>query len=224
MTADLPDNALELRSLVTSQGTLELFLQDVPVPTAAANEVLVRIEASPINPSDLGLLIPGANMAAATVAGTPERPWSLLRWGRGALAGLSARLDQPLPVGNEGAGTVVAAGSSPAAQALLGKTVGIAGGGMYTQYRAVDACCLSRLARRGGGEGRGVFLRQPVDGAGDAGGHAPRRSFWAGSYGCGVEPGPDARQDLQQRCCAAGQYCPQARPGRLLVRWARSTS
>ncbi len=143
MTADLPDSALELRSLVTSQGTLELSLHDVEVPTPAATEVLVRVEASPINPSDLGLLIPGADMEAATVAGTPERPVVTAPLGAGALAGLTARLDQPLPVGNEAAGTVVATGSSPAAQALLGKTVGIAGGAMYTQYRAIDAsACL----------------------------------------------------------------------------------
>ena len=143
MTADLPDSALELRSLVTSQGTLELSLQEVPVPTPAANEVLVRVEASPINPSDLGVLIPGAEMATATVTGTPERPVVTASLGERALAGLSARVDKPLPAGNEGAGTVVAAGSSPAAQALLGKTVGIAGGAMYSQYRAIDAsACL----------------------------------------------------------------------------------
>ena len=143
MTADLPDSALELRSTVTSQGTLELSLHEVPVPTPAANEVLVRVEASPINPSDLGVLIPGADMTTATVEGTPERPIVTASLGAGALAGLSARIDKPLPVGNEGAGTVVAAGQSSAAQALLGKTVGIAGGGMYTQYRVVDAAaCL----------------------------------------------------------------------------------
>jgi NADPH2:quinone reductase len=143
MTADLPEQALELRSLVTSQGTLELSLHDVPVPSPAANEVLVRVEASPINPSDLGVLIPGADMSTATVAGTPEHPVVTAPLPEGALAALSARVDKSLPVGNEGAGTVVAAGSSPAAQALLGKTVGIAGGGMYTQYRAVDAsACL----------------------------------------------------------------------------------
>jgi NADPH:quinone reductase-like Zn-dependent oxidoreductase len=143
MTADLPDSALELRSLVTSQGTLELSLDDVPVPTPAANEVLVRVEASPINPSDLGVLIAGADMTTATVAGTPERPIVTASLGERALAGLSARVDKPLPAGNEGAGTVVAAGSSPAAQALLGKTVGIAGGAMYSQYRAIDAsACL----------------------------------------------------------------------------------
>jgi NADPH:quinone reductase-like Zn-dependent oxidoreductase len=143
MTADLPDQALELRSLVTSQGTLELSLHDVPVPSPAANEVLVRVEASPVNPSDLGLLIAGADMSAATVAGTPEHPVVTAPIPDGALAGLSARIDTPLPVGNEAAGTVVAAGSSPTAQALLGKTVAIAGGAMYTQYRAVDAsACL----------------------------------------------------------------------------------
>ncbi len=143
MTAGLPDSSLELRSTVTSHGTVELSLHDVPVPTPAANEVLVRVEASPINPSDLGLLIAGADMATATVAGTPERPIVTASLGDGALAGLAARIDNPLPVGNEGAGTVVAAGESPAAQALLGKTVGFAGGAMYAQYRVVNAgACL----------------------------------------------------------------------------------
>ena len=143
MTAGLPENSLELRSTVTSHGTVELSLHDVPVPTPAANEVLVRVEASPINPSDLGLLIAGADMATATVAGTPERPIVTASLGDGATAGLAARIDKPLPVGNEGAGIVVAAGESPAAQALLGKTVGIAGGAMYAQYRVVNAgACL----------------------------------------------------------------------------------
>jgi len=143
MTAGFPDSALALRSTVTSQGTLELSLLDVPVPTPDPNEVLVRVEAAPINPSDLGVLIPGADMTTATVEGAPDRPVVTASLGAGALAGLSARIDKPLPVGNEGAGTVVAAGQSSAAQALLGKTVGIAGGGMYTQYRVVDAAaCL----------------------------------------------------------------------------------
>ena len=143
MTTDLPERALELRSTVTSQGTLEISLLDVAVPTPAANEVVVRVEAAPINPSDLGVLIAGADMSAATVEGTTDRPTVTAPLGAGALAGLSARIDTPLPVGNEGAGTVVAAGSSTAAQALLGKTVGLAGGGMYAQYRVIDAgACL----------------------------------------------------------------------------------
>ncbi|MCV7178967.1 zinc-binding dehydrogenase [Mycolicibacterium sphagni] len=143
MAENLPVTALELRSLVTSAGTLELSLQEVPVPKPADNEVLVRVEASPINPSDLGLLVSSADMSAATVSGTPERPVVTAPINENALKTLTARLDQSLPVGNEGAGTVVAAGSSDVAQALLGKTVGIAGGAMYSQYRAVDArACL----------------------------------------------------------------------------------
>lgn len=143
MTADLPGKALELRSLVSSDGVLELSLQEVPVPAPGPNDVLVRVEASPINPSDLGLLIATADMTTATVAGTPERPVVTARLGEGAVNALKARLDQSLPVGNEGAGTVAAAGSSPAAQALLGKTVAIAAGAMYSQYRMVDAAaCL----------------------------------------------------------------------------------
>ncbi|BBX42941.1 zinc-binding dehydrogenase [Mycobacterium simiae] len=143
MTADLPGKALELRSLVSSDGVLELSLQDVPVPVPGPNDVLVRVEASPINPSDLGLLVATADMTTATVAGTPERPIVTARLGEGAVNALKARLDQSLPVGNEGAGTVVAAGSSPAAQALLGKIVAIAAGAMYSQYRMVDAAaCL----------------------------------------------------------------------------------
>jgi NADPH:quinone reductase len=143
MTADLPNEALELRSLVTSGGTLELSLHEVPVPAPGANEVLVRVEASPINPSDLGLLTASADLTTATVTGTPERPVVTASLGQAAVGALSARLDQSLPVGNEGAGTVVAAGSSSAAQALIGKTVAIAGGAMYSQYRAVDAAaCL----------------------------------------------------------------------------------
>lgn len=159
MTAELPDQALELRSLVTSQSTLELSLHDVPVPKPAANEVLVQVEASPINPSDLGVLVPGADLTAATVAGTPERPIVTAPLGAKVLDALSARVDQSLPVGNEGAGTVVAAGSSSAAQALLGKVVGIAGGAMYAQYRAVDAsACLLLPEGSTGKDGASSFV------------------------------------------------------------------
>src|SRR5262245_25134131 len=143
MAADLPDTALELRSLVTSGGALELSLHEVPVPNPGPNEVLVRVEASPINPSDLGLLIASADMTTATISGTPARPIVTASVGEASLGALSARLDKSLPVGNEGAGTVVAAGSSPAAQALIGRRVAIAGGAMYSQYRAIDAsACL----------------------------------------------------------------------------------
>ncbi|TXI54118.1 zinc-binding dehydrogenase [Mycolicibacterium mageritense] len=144
MTEALPKTALELRSLVTPDGTLDLSLHDVEVPAPGPDDVVVRVEAAPINPSDLGLLIPAAaDMSAATVAGTPERPVVTAPLRDGALEGLAARVGKSLPVGNEGAGTVVAAGSSAAAQALQGKMVGIAGGAMYAQYRVVNAAaCL----------------------------------------------------------------------------------
>ncbi|MDV3124117.1 zinc-binding dehydrogenase [Mycobacterium sp. 21AC1] len=143
MTQAPPETGLELRSLVTEDGTLELSLHEVPVPAPNTDEVVVRVEAAPVNPSDLGVLTPGADMSAATIEGTPERPVVNAPLRPDALAGLSARVGTSLPVGNEGAGTVVAAGESPSAQALLGKTVGIAGGGMYAQYRVVNAAaCL----------------------------------------------------------------------------------
>jgi NADPH:quinone reductase len=143
MTADLPDTALELRSLVTADGRLELSLAEVPVPKPADHEVVVRVEAAPINPSDLGLLTAGSDLAEATVTGTPERPVVTAHLPGAAVKGLTARLGESMPVGNEGAGTVVAAGESPAAQALIGRVVGIAGGAMYTQYRVIDAsACL----------------------------------------------------------------------------------
>jgi NADPH:quinone reductase len=159
MTADLPDSAMELRSMVTSAGMLELSLADVPVPIPGPDEVLVRVEAAPINPSDLGVLIAGADMTTATVGGTAERPTVSASMGAGALVGLSARLDKPLPVGNEGAGTVVAAGSSAAAQALLGTMVGVAAGAMYSQYRLVDAsACLVLPAGATAQQGASSFV------------------------------------------------------------------
>jgi NADPH:quinone reductase len=128
---------LQLRSLVKGNGDLELSLTGVPIPTPAANEVLIRIEAAPINPSDLGLLFAGADMTQASQRGTKEQPVVAARIPEAALKSLAARFDVSMPVGNEGAGVVVEAGSSDAAQALLGKTVAALGGAMYSQYRCV---------------------------------------------------------------------------------------
>src|SRR5580692_9979998 len=130
---------LQLRSLVKASGELELSLAQVPIPKPGPDEILVRVEATPINPSDLGLLLGPADLSTVKVTGagaeavvTAKIPPQIMR----ALAG---RLDQSLPVGNEGGGVVVEAGSSPEAQALVGKTVGILGGAMYAQYRTVKA-------------------------------------------------------------------------------------
>ena len=130
---------LQLRSTVKTGGTLELSLVPVPVPEPKPEEVIVRIEASPINPSDQGLLFGGADLSTARVSGPPDRPVLTASIAPAAMTAMAGRLDQALPVGNEGAGVVVRAGSSPAAQALLGKTVAILGGAMYAQYRCIKA-------------------------------------------------------------------------------------
>jgi NADPH2:quinone reductase len=138
----LPTTALQLRSLVSADGVLELSLAEVPVPQPADDEVLIRIEASPINPSDIGLLFGAAEMATARVTGPAERPVLRAHVPPALMKAMAGRVGQSLPAGNEGAGTVVAACASPAAQALLGRTVAAIGGAMYAQYRAVkvDAC------------------------------------------------------------------------------------
>lgn len=128
---------LQLRSTVKKEGLLELSLADVPVPEPQPDEVVVRVEASPLNPSDLGFLFGGADMSTANASGTPERPVVTATVAPEVMRGLAGRIDQSMPVGNEGAGVVVGAGSSPAAQALLGKTVAMLGGAMYAQYRTI---------------------------------------------------------------------------------------
>ena len=131
--------ALELRSLIRKNGELELSLVKVPVPEPGPDEVLVKVEASPINPSDLGLLVGPADMSGAKSTGSGEGVVVTASVPSSALPFLGARLDQSMPVGNEGAGTVVKAGSSEAAQALMGKTVSMVGGAMYAQYRVKKA-------------------------------------------------------------------------------------
>jgi NADPH:quinone reductase len=143
MPAQVPATALQLRSLVTSDQMVQLSLETVEVPAPGPTEVLIRVEATPVNPSDLGLLLAGADVTAAVVSGPPDSPVVTAPLPDAAMRAMAGRVGIPMPVGNEGAGTVVAAGSSPAAQALLGKTVAAAGGAMYAQYRCVDvALCL----------------------------------------------------------------------------------
>jgi NADPH:quinone reductase-like Zn-dependent oxidoreductase len=130
-------DGLQLRSTVKSEGTLDLSLVRVPTPQPQADEVVVRIDAAPLNPSDLALLLGGADLDTLQSTGTADQPRVTAKIAPEVLRMLSARVDQSLPVGNEGAGVVVAAGSSPDAKALIGKTVSAIGGGMYTQYRVL---------------------------------------------------------------------------------------
>ncbi|MYD54602.1 MAG: NADH oxidase [Chloroflexi bacterium] len=127
----------QIRSKVTSDGQLVLSLDDAEVPPPGPDEVMIRVEASPINPSDLGLLIGPADMSRAQVSGPPENPLVTAPIAPGLLSSQSDRFDMSLPAGNEGAGVVVEAGSSDAAQALLGKTVAVIAREMYAQYRLV---------------------------------------------------------------------------------------
>ncbi len=136
MADGAPSSGLQLRSLIKSSGELELSLATVDVPALAADEILVRVEATPINPSDMGMLFGPADVSAATAG--PDGTL-LAKAPVAALRGLAARLDQSMPVGNEGAGTVIAAGAAPEAQALVGKLVAGIGGAMYAQYRTFKA-------------------------------------------------------------------------------------
>lgn len=130
-------NGLQLRSLIKKSGELEISLLDMPTPEPAADEVVVRVEAAPINPSDLGLLIGAADMSTAKASGTKDAPVITAKVPEGAMRAMAGRLDESMPVGNEGAGVVIRTGSSDAAKALMGKTVAMIGGAMYAQYRTL---------------------------------------------------------------------------------------
>lgn len=139
MAETIPETGLQIRSTIKSSGELEIALVSVTTPEPGPDDVLIRVEATPINPSDLGLLFGPADMTTAQVSGTPEQPLVTARVPQALMRAAAARLDQAMPVGNEGAGIVVKAGGSAAAQALVGKTVAVVPGGMYSQYRLVPA-------------------------------------------------------------------------------------
>jgi NADPH2:quinone reductase len=159
MPTDTVSKAQQLRSLVKTDGTLELSLATVEIPAPGPNEVVIRVEGSPINPSDLGLLFAGADMETAKAIGPADNPVITATLPAGAMRALAGRVGSSLPVGNEGSGTVVDAGASDAAQSLVNKTVAVAGGGMYTQYRCVDASlCLPLPDGTSAAEGASSFV------------------------------------------------------------------
>ena len=128
----------EIRSTVTSDGTVEISIVSTPMPVPSENEVLIKVEAAPINPSDLALLISfAADLDNIEFSGEDETPKTTIKIRPGLMAALKGRVDQPMSAGNEGAGIVVGAGEKAAA--LIGKTVGVAGGSMYSQYRCAPA-------------------------------------------------------------------------------------
>ena len=139
MTTTVPNNGLQLRSLVQASGEIEVSLVRVPTPPPQADEVVVRVEATPVNPSDIGLLFGAADLATVAARGRGEQTVVSARIPPAAMKAMAGRVGESLAVGNEGAGTVVAAGSGAAAQALLGRTVAVLGGAMYSQFRTVKA-------------------------------------------------------------------------------------
>ena len=155
----VPDDGLQLRSLVKESGEIELSLARVPTPAPQADEVVVRVEATPINPSDIGLLFGAADLATVAVRGSGAQTVVTARIPLAAMRAMAGRVGQSLAVGNEGAGTVVAAGSGAAAQALLGRTVAVLGGAMYSQLRTVKAdLCLPLPAGTSAADGASAFV------------------------------------------------------------------
>lgn len=159
MSAQVPATALQLRSLVTAEGELQLSLASVPVTAPGEDEVVVRVDASPINPSDLGLLFGGADMPNAVASGAADAPVITAQIPEVVRPMMAARAGESMPVGNEGGGVVVSAGTSAAAQALLGKTVGMLGGAMYSQYRTLHTSqCLALPDGTTAAEGASCFV------------------------------------------------------------------
>ncbi|MCP5266924.1 MAG: zinc-binding dehydrogenase [Burkholderiaceae bacterium] len=155
----LPDQYLQLRSEITADARLKLSLAAVPMPVPGADEVLVRVQAAPINPSDMGLLFGAGDLATARNEGSAERPVLVADVPQAAMRGMASRVGQAMPVGNEGAGVVVAAGASEAAQALMGRTVAMLGGDMYAEYRCLNvAQCMALPEAVSAREGASCFV------------------------------------------------------------------
>jgi NADPH:quinone reductase-like Zn-dependent oxidoreductase len=152
-------SGLQLRSLIKKSGELEISLLKVPTPEPGPDEVVVRVEATPINPSDLGLLTGAADLSTMKLSGSRETPVITAKVPEAGMKAMAGRLDESMPVGNEGAGVVVRTGSSDAAKALMGRTVSMIGGAMYAQYRCLRVNeCMPLPAGTSAAEGASWFV------------------------------------------------------------------
>ena len=128
----------QIRSIVTSEGNVEISIVRVDKPIPADDEVLIEVHAAPINPSDIGLLLTFAgDLSNINISESGDDLVASIKIHPGLMASMKPRLDKSLAVGNEGAGIVVDAGKN--VKELIGKTVGLAGGSMYSQYICVPA-------------------------------------------------------------------------------------
>src|SRR5579883_2454195 len=154
-----PETGLQLSSLVRPDGVLELSLLRVPVPELAGEDVLIRIEGSPINPSDIGVMVGPADMSRARHEGSGETARVTAPIPAAAMPGLQRRIGTAIALGNEGAGTVIATGDAPSARALMGRLVATWGGAMHAQYRRAKAAdCLVLPAGTSAAEAASCFI------------------------------------------------------------------
>ncbi len=153
------DNAKQLFTTVTDDGKLVLSVEPYKVPEPKDHEVVVQMEAVPINPSDLGLLLSPAQMDTVRSETVDDHPALVADVDPAMMRIFAGRKGKKLPAGNEGAGKVVAAGASDAAQALLGKTVTIVGGEMYRTHRVMPAMmCVPLPEGAAAKEGASLFV------------------------------------------------------------------
>ncbi len=136
---DLPATNLTMLTEAKSGGTLDLFLAALPMAAPKDHEVVVKVQATPINPSDLGLMIGGADPSSVRAGDRDGQPCLTMDVPPPGMRAMAGRMDEALPIGNEGCGVVIAAGASPDAQALIGKTVALIGGSIYAEYRTLPA-------------------------------------------------------------------------------------
>ena len=158
-SASLPSTYLQMLSTVSEDSHLRMELVEKPFPTPEPHEVVIRVEATPINPSDQGVMFGWSNMSEASSSGSGIKTVLSAPVTPQGMGVMKARIGQNLPVGNEGAGTVVAAGESDEAQALMGKTVSATSGTMYGQYACVPAMsCLPLLPEHSAKDGASSFV------------------------------------------------------------------
>ena len=123
----------ELRSLITPEGELRLTLDDVDIPAPGPDEVVIRVDAAPLNPSDVGELLGPADVTTLNTSGPAGRPVTTAKIPPQFAARTATRMGKSMALGNEGAGVVIAAGEH--AQHLVGKVVGAIAKRMFTRYR-----------------------------------------------------------------------------------------
>lgn len=155
----LPTSYHQMLSTLSEDAELRMELVEKPFPTPQSHEVVIRVEATPINPSDQGVMFGWSNMSSASSDGSGAKTVLKAPVTPQGMGIMKARIGQSLPVGNEGAGTVVAAGDSPEAQALMGKTVAALSGSMYAEYCTVPAMsCLPLLPEHSAKDGASCFV------------------------------------------------------------------